>query len=92
MSTNVNERQIPVLTPLGCKRIRSSFDTGMEYCDPCHYRTAANSGIGCKPEFSCIPLRHAQHLEQHRVGQFNFMPREWWEEMTELYLQRWIAI
>lgn len=66
------------------------YDNGTAYCDPCHYRTAANSGVGCKPEYCAIPLTHAQHLEQHRVGQFNFMPREWWEEMTIKYLTKWI--
>jgi hypothetical protein len=65
-------------------------DTGQRWCDPCHYRTAANSGVGCKPEYSAIPLTHAQHLEQHRVGQFNFRPREWWEYQTEKHLRRWI--
>lgn len=65
-------------------------DTGQSCCDPCHYRTAANSGIGCKPEYSAVPLTHAQHIEQHRVGQFNFRPRAWWEAMTVKHLERWI--
>ena len=66
-------------------------DTGMSWCDPCHYRTAKNSGMGCKPEYSAVPLTHAQHLEQHRIGQFSFMPRAWWERQVELHLERWIA-
>ncbi len=66
-------------------------DTGQSWCDPCHYRTAMNSGTGCKPEYSAIPMTHAQHSEQHRIGQFNFQPREWWEAKTTLNLKRWIA-
>jgi hypothetical protein len=65
-------------------------DTGMEYCDPCHFRTAANSGVGCKPDFSAIPMTHKQHLEQHRIGQFNFLPREWWEQQVDKYRRLWL--
>ena len=64
-------------------------DTGQRYCDPCHYRTAKNSGTGCKPLYSAIPLTHEQHLEQHRIGQYNFMPREWWEEKVAYYVGLW---
>ena len=67
------------------------WDTGTSWCDPCHYRTAKNSGTGCKPKYSAVPLTHAQHLEQHRIGQFNFRPREWWEAKVRSYLERWIA-
>lgn len=28
-------------------------------------------------------------MRQHRIGQFNFMPREWWEEQCEKYLKMW---
>ena len=66
-------------------------DTGMSFCDPAHFRTAKNSGTGTKPEYSAIPLTHAEHLRQHRIGQFAFQPREWWERQVEKYLRRWIA-
>jgi hypothetical protein len=56
-----------------------------------HYRTAANSGTGCKPLFCCIPLLDEEHREQHRIGQFNFKPREWWEEAVAFYQERFIA-
>jgi hypothetical protein len=39
--------------------------SGMMPCDPCHYRTAANSGVGCKPLFSAIPLTRAEHMEHY---------------------------
>lgn len=63
--------------------------SGLSPCDPCHYRTAKNSGIGCKPLFSAIPLTREEHIEQHRIGQYNFMPREWWEEKIKYYLKKW---
>lgn len=65
-------------------------DTGQRWCVPAHYRTAANSGTGCKPEYSAIPLTHAQHLEQHRIGQFNFKSRSWWQKQVRIHLTRWI--
>lgn len=63
--------------------------SGKMPCDPCHYRTASNSGIGCKPLYSAIPLTREEHIEQHRVGQYNFLPREEWERLTEYYLKLW---
>jgi hypothetical protein len=60
---------------------------------PCvfaHYRTAANSGTGIKPEFSGIPMTDAENLTQHRVGQYNFIPRKQWEFLVEKYLRMWI--
>jgi hypothetical protein len=60
--------------------------TGKTPCDPCHYRTAANSGIGCKPLWSAIPLTREEHMRQHQVGQYNFMPRQWWEMQVAYYL------
>lgn len=63
--------------------------SGRGPCDPAHYRTAANSGIGCKPIFSAIPLTRDEHRLQHQIGQFNFMPREWWEEKVRYYIEMW---
>ena len=70
-------------------KTQSSALSGRSPCDPCHYRTAKNSGIGCKPLFSAIPLTREEHREQHRIGQFNFQSREWWEEQVEIHLKRW---
>lgn len=41
-----------------------------------HYRTAANSGAGIKPD-DCwlLPLCRAHHGEQHRIGQKAFEER-----------------
>lgn len=65
-------------------------DVGEGRCEACHYRTAKNSGVGMKPEYSCIPLTAQEHRRQHQVGQFKFMSRDWWEEQVEKYLIRWI--
>lgn len=56
--------------------------------EACHYRTAANAGVGCKPLYSAIPLTPEEHRKQHRIGQYNFMPREWWEEQVTTYVKR----
>ncbi len=63
--------------------------SGKTPCDPCHYRTAKNSGIGCKPLYSAIPLTREEHQEQHRIGTFAFMPREKWEEKVKHYVDLW---
>lgn len=57
--------------------------------EACHYRTAANSGIGIKPLWSSIPMCHSCHMESHRIGTFNFMPRERWEALVKEYLDLW---
>jgi len=68
-----------------------NMDFGRWENEPAHYRTARNSGTGTKPAFQAIPLTTEQHRLQHRIGQFNFMPREWWEEQVERYLRRYVA-
>jgi hypothetical protein len=68
----------------------SEWVNGDGRCVAAHYRTAANSGVGCKPEYSCVPLTNDEHVEQHRVGQFAFRPREWWEGNVAKWLERWI--
>lgn len=55
--------------------------------EACHYRTARNSGVGIKPMYSAIPLTPLEHREQHRIGQYNFMPRDWWEEKVAYYVE-----
>lgn len=54
-----------------------------------HYRTAKNSGIATKPPYSGVPMNYLQHLEQHRLGQYAFKPREWWESQVLAHLIRW---
>lgn len=52
-----------------------------------HYRTAANSGTGIKPLFSAIPLTWEEHRRQHDIGQYDFMPRDWWERKVKYYVK-----
>lgn len=73
-------------------KTQPSAVSGKTPCDPCHYRTARNSGIGCKPLWSAIPLTREEHLLQHQIGQYAFMPREWWEEKTSYYLSLFSAL
>lgn len=70
-------------------RTQPSAYSGMVPSIAAHYRTAENSGTGTKPLFSAIPLTRAEHEIQHRIGTFNFSPREWWEEQVRLHLERW---
>jgi hypothetical protein len=70
-------------------RTQPSAYSGMSPCIAAHYRTAANSGTGTKPLFSAIPLTVGEHNRQHQIGQYTFMPREWWEEKVAYYLERW---
>lgn len=73
------------------KTLPSAY-SGKMPCDPAHYRTAANSGVGCKPLYSAIPLTREEHRLQHRIGQFNFMPRAWWETQVAHYVDLWKKI
>lgn len=68
-------------------RTLPSAYSGKVPCVAAHYRTAANSGVGCKPLFSAIPLTDSEHKLQHQIGQYNFMPREWWETQIGKYLE-----
>ena len=70
-------------------RTQPSALTGRTPCIAAHYRTSKNSGIGCKPTYSAIPLTQQEHSEQHRIGQFNFMPKPWWEGKVEYYVSQW---
>jgi hypothetical protein len=71
-------------------RKQPSAFSGNGPCIFAHYRTAANSGIGCKPEYSGVPLTFTEHAWQHQLGTYNFMERVWWERQTEKYLKLWI--
>jgi hypothetical protein len=68
----------------------SEYVDGDGRCLAAHYRTAENSGTGFKPPYSCIPLTRKEHDEQHRVGQFAFRSRDWWESMVLRYLRMWL--
>ena len=70
------------------RKQKSAF-SGKRPCEACHFRTAANSGVGIKPLFSAIPLTHDEHLEQHRIGTFKFASRSWWESQCAKHLERW---
>lgn len=69
---------------------KSAFSGKRGHIDPAHFRTAMNSGIAIKPLFSAIPLTHDEHATQHRIGQFNFAPREWWIAQVRFHQQEFI--
>lgn len=68
-----------------------NMQLGIGRCQACHYRTAENSGVGMKPEYSAIPMTADEHRLQHDIGQYAFKPREWWEETVVHYVEKWIT-
>jgi len=42
---------------------------GAMLCEAAHVRRAYNSGVGIKPEYSCVPLTHDEHALQHQKGE-----------------------
>ncbi len=66
------------------------LESGEGRCVAAHFRTAANSGVGMKPDYSAIPLTCGEHDRQHRVGQYQFLPKAEWERLTRKYLLAWI--
>jgi hypothetical protein len=64
--------------------------SGLSPCVSAHFRTAKNSGTGCKPLFSVIALTDYEHKKQHNIGQFDFMPRSWWVYKVRHYQQKYM--
>lgn len=54
-----------------------------------HVRRSSNSGTGMKPEYSCIPLTHDEHMLQHREGESALVGLEWEKERNN-YLILWV--
>ena len=67
----------------------SEYVDGEGRCIAAHVRRAKNSGIGMKPEFSCVPLTDAEHRLQHQHGETYLAPKAWWDEQVEIYRQRY---
>ena len=55
-----------------------------------HHRNAGNAGTGFKPPYSGIPMDYFEHLRQHEVYQYVYMPKARWEFLVNLHLERWI--
>jgi hypothetical protein len=68
-----------------------SWDGGTPFCEPAHWHTARYAGVGTKPEYLAIPRAHQEHALQHRIGQYTFKPRDWWQEQCIIHLERWLA-
>lgn len=66
------------------------LEDGTGRCVAAHVRRASNSGVACKPEYSCLPLTQEEHLKQHQHGESALMPKERWDELRIEYLLRWI--
>lgn len=55
-----------------------------------HVRRAGQSGTAHKPEYSGIPLTHAEHELQHQKGESAIAPPAWWEKQVTKYRTAWI--
>lgn len=70
-------------------------------CEAAHVsRIEYGRGIGHKPEYACIPLLHAEHMQQHAIGESYFdrhddvtgqfeSGRDWMERMRIHYVSAW---
>ena len=67
----------------------SEYINGQGKCEAAHVRRADNSGTGFKPEYSCIPLTHEEHMLQHSQGEKALQSREWFEKKRNEYLVKW---
>jgi hypothetical protein len=46
-------------------------------CEPAHIRLGGQGGIALKPPDDCVvPLCHAHHAEQHRIGERTFWSKK----------------
>ena len=61
-------------------------------CDPAHYRDSSETGLGIKPEYSVIPLRHEEHLKQTNEGYSSIGGKEWFQRQRMKYIQEWCWI
>ena len=68
----------------------SEYVDGEGRCEAAHVRRANNAGFGMKPEYSCIPLTHKEHYQQHTKGETSLgKPVEWFESKRNEYLIKW---
>ena len=58
-------------------------------CDPAHWRDSSETGVGIKPDYAIIPLRHAEHLAQSNSGYNAVGGKEWFEKQRIKYVQEW---
>lgn len=68
-------RWIATLPCLNCLRLRrvSALPYNTPTNDPAHIRTRARAGVAQKPsDARLVPLCHACHQEQHRIGEKAF--------------------
>ena len=71
-----------------CRKQPSAL-SGLRPCIYAHHRDADNAGVAYKPLFSGLPLTYEEHLRQHQIGQYAFMPIDWWLEKIQYHLNKW---
>jgi hypothetical protein len=58
-------------------------------CEAAHVRRSYDAGTGYKPPYSCIPLTHDEHAQQHNEGESALKPREWFDNKRNEYVVAW---
>jgi hypothetical protein len=69
------QKNPPVRDPKHLAKVRemSCVVCGATPCDPAHIRHGLGGGMGMKPgDDLVLPLCHAHHMEQHRIGELRF--------------------
>ena len=69
----------------------SEWPNGEGRCEYAHVRTAGAAGTAHKPEYSGVPLTHAEHATQHQKGYSAVHPGglEWFERKAAEYRAKW---
>lgn len=66
-------------------------DSGRSQNEACHRRRAATSGVGYKPLFDAISLRHDEHHLQTVQGESEVGGKNWWDRKAAESRERWLA-
>lgn len=58
--------------------------------DAAHVRRVSDgSGVGLKPKYSAIPLKHSIHVLQHNSGESFLKDQEWFDKKRIEYVSEW---
>jgi hypothetical protein len=79
----------------------SEFINGEGRNPACHVRRSSTSGTGFKAEFSCVPMTHAEHWDQHCHGEAGCLRMHrggnwtrdtattWFDQQVKRYRKMW---
>lgn len=79
----------------------NDFVNGDGHNIACHVRRSHNSGVGEKPEYSCVPMTHEEHHYQHQYGEKGVLEKymrqpytvqeakDWFDGKRNKYVHDW---